>query len=117
MMRGLVIGKFYPPHRGHKFLIDFARSQVDRLVVIVCERVDQSISGAMRKKWLEEIHSEIEVLVVEDILDDNNSKAWAMATRQALGGTPDLLFMSELDGDAYARILGSKHCLGTLRQA
>ncbi len=111
MMRGLVIGKFYPPHRGHKFLIDFARSQVDRLVVIVCERVDQSISGAMRKKWLEEIHSEIEVLVVEDILDDNNSEAWAIATRQALGYTPDLVFTSERYGDAYARFLGAKHVL------
>ncbi len=37
MTRGLVIGKFYPPHRGHKFLIETARSQVDSLVVLICD--------------------------------------------------------------------------------
>lgn len=111
MKRGLVIGKFYPPHRGHKFLIEFARSNVDSLVVIVCERVDQSITGAMRKKWLEEIHSGVEVVVVEDIFDDDNSAAWAIATRQALGYTPNFVFTSERYGDAYAKYLGAEHVL------
>ncbi len=32
----VVIGKFYPPHRGHKFLIDTAASQADHVTVIVC---------------------------------------------------------------------------------
>ena len=45
MTRGLVIGKFYPPHRGHKFLIDTALSQVDYLDVLVCVRAEQAIPG------------------------------------------------------------------------
>ncbi len=40
MRRGLVIGKFYPPHKGHTFLIDTGRAQVDELTVIVCDRSD-----------------------------------------------------------------------------
>ncbi|MEO8361333.1 MAG: adenylyltransferase/cytidyltransferase family protein, partial [Vicinamibacteria bacterium] len=35
MRVGFVVGKFYPPHRGHKHLIETARAQVDRLVVMV----------------------------------------------------------------------------------
>ena len=34
--RGLIVGKFYPPHRGHRHLIECGRSQVDELYVIVC---------------------------------------------------------------------------------
>ena len=30
---GVVVGKFYPPHHGHKHLIDVAAGQVARLVV------------------------------------------------------------------------------------
>ena len=37
--RGLIVGKFYPPHRGHKHLIDTARAQVDDLAVIVCRKL------------------------------------------------------------------------------
>ena len=35
MKRGLVIGKFYPPHRGHKFLIETALNAVDHLDVLI----------------------------------------------------------------------------------
>ena len=42
---GVVIGKFYPPHRGHKYLIDTAAGQVERLTVIVCARAGQTIPG------------------------------------------------------------------------
>ena len=34
---GVVIGKFYPPHRGHKHLIDTAQAQADQVTVIVCD--------------------------------------------------------------------------------
>jgi NAD+ kinase len=35
---GLVVGKFYPSHRGHKLLIDAATAQSDQAVVIVCAK-------------------------------------------------------------------------------
>lgn len=40
---GLVIGKFLPPHRGHKYLIDTACAAVDTVDVIVCQRDDDRL--------------------------------------------------------------------------
>jgi len=109
MKTGLVIGKFYPPHRGHKYLIETALKQVEHLTVIVCERVDQKLSGALRAEWLKEIHPGVEVLVVEDILKDDDSWAWAEYTKTFLGYIPDLIFTSEEYGERYAAFLGSSH--------
>ena len=51
MTRGLVIGKFYPPHRGHKYLIDVATAQADQLDVIVCARPEQRMELVEFKKF------------------------------------------------------------------
>ncbi|MFN8514048.1 MAG: adenylyltransferase/cytidyltransferase family protein [Chloroflexia bacterium] len=53
---GVVIGKFYPPHRGHRYLIDTAAARVDHLTVIVCGKPEQLLSGELRAAWLREIH-------------------------------------------------------------
>ena len=45
MTLGFVVDKFYPPHRGHKLLIDTARRQVDRLVVLLPHHPSQKIPG------------------------------------------------------------------------
>lgn len=111
MKRGLVIGKFYPPHAGHKFLIESGLAQCDRLVVIVCHRDDQKIPGTLRAKWIQEIHPQAEVRVVQDILRDDDSKAWADTTRSTLGYAPDVVFSSEDYGPAFAGFLGARHVL------
>lgn len=56
MTCGLVIGKFYPPHRAHKFLIDAALVQVDHLDVLICVRPEQTIPRQLRAQWLREMH-------------------------------------------------------------
>jgi HTH-type transcriptional regulator, transcriptional repressor of NAD biosynthesis genes len=66
MTLGLVIGKFYPPHRGHKHLIDSARRQCDRLIVMLLHHVSQKIPGELRKAWLEEIHPDCEIHLLPD---------------------------------------------------
>ena len=53
MTLGFIVGKFYPPHRVHKHLIDTARRQVDRLIVMVAAHPTQTIPGELRKEWLE----------------------------------------------------------------
>lgn len=111
MTRGLVIGKFYPPHRGHKHLIDTAKSQVDELTVIVCDHKDQAIAGQLRAQWIREIHPGVTVLVVADVLPEDDSKGWAEYTLQVLGYRPDVVFTSEPYGDAYASFLQSQHVL------
>jgi NadR type nicotinamide-nucleotide adenylyltransferase len=106
---GLVIGKFYPPHRGHKLLIDTALQQSERVVVIVCERPTDTIPGELRKRWLEEIHPAAEVMLIDDRYDENDSRIWAENTQRWLGRAPDAVFTSEDYGDRYAALMGSKH--------
>lgn len=109
MARGLVIGKFYPPHRGHKYLIDVASAQVDKLDVVLCVRPDQRIPGALRAAWLREIHPAANVVEAADLCDDDNSRRWADYTKQLLGHATDVVFSSEDYGDAFADFLGAKH--------
>src|SRR5450755_3665642 len=109
--RGLVIGKFYPPHRGDQFLIETALSQVDRLDVLICVRPDQTISGELRKQWLQEIHPTACVRAIDDPGEDDNSELWAKYTVRILGIAPDVVFTSEDYGEAYAHFLGCRHVL------
>ncbi len=110
--KGLVIGKFYPPHLGHSHLIDTALSQCDEVVVIVCWKKSETISGYQRAKWLKEIHPKASVLAIEDNkLADDDSKGWAEFTLGILGYVPDAVFTSEAYGDAYASFMGSTHIL------
>jgi len=108
---GLVIGKFYPPHRGHKLLIDTATQQSERTVVIVCAKPTDTIPGELRGQWLQEIHLNVEVMVIDDRYDENDSRVWAENTVRWLGRAPDAVFTSEDYGERYAALMGSKHIL------
>jgi HTH-type transcriptional repressor of NAD biosynthesis genes len=110
MTLGLVVGKFYPPHRGHKHLIDSARQQVDRLVVILAHHTSQTIPGELRKAWLEEIHPDCEIHLVPDELEDD-SRQWADFTVSHLGRAPDVVFSSEDYGPVYAGLMGARHVM------
>lgn len=107
--RGVIVGKFYPPHRGHKFLIDSGRAQVDRLAVILCWKPGENPPGRLRAGWLREIHPNVEVIAIEDILPDDDSKAWAENTIKILGYVPDVVFTSEDYGYPYAAFMGCEH--------
>ena len=109
MKRGICIGKFYPPHKGHQFLIEQALSQVDSLTVLVCDKKGQSIPGALRGAWLQEMVPQAKVRVIEDSLPDEDSRAWASYTLEILGYVPDVVFTSEDYGEAYSRFLGCRH--------
>ncbi|MEQ1822572.1 MAG: AAA family ATPase [Fimbriimonadaceae bacterium] len=105
---GVVVGKFYPPHRGHKFLIDEARKQVDHLYVFVCAHQDQLIPGTQRLEWMNRIHPNCDVRLVDDTLPED-PQAWALFVQSYLGFSPDVVFTSEDYGDAFAHHLGAKH--------
>ncbi len=108
MTLGFVVGKFYPPHRGHKHLIDSARSQVDHLVVMVAHHPSQRIPGELRKAWLETIHPDCDIRLVPDELEDD-SRQWAEFTIRYLGRAPDVVFTSEEYGWDFARHMGCRH--------
>jgi NadR type nicotinamide-nucleotide adenylyltransferase len=110
MTLGFIVGKFYPPHRGHKHLIDTARGQVDRLIVMIAHHPSQEIPGALRRAWLEEIHPDCEIHLVPDELEDD-SRQWAEFTIRYLGRPPDVVFTSEDYGPEYARLMGARHVM------
>ncbi len=110
--KGLVIGKFYPPHRGHKYLIDTAKSQCEELTVILCWKQSETISGLLRASWLQKIHPDVHIKVLDDNrLADDDSEGWAKSTVAVLGYVPDAVFTSEAYGDPYASFMGTTHVL------
>ncbi len=107
---GVVIGKFLPPHRGHRFLIETALSQVEKLTIIICEKWDDPIPGALRQSWLRELFPTANVLLVDDFYeDDRESVMWAHLTLDWLGFTPDAAFTSENYGHTWAQEMGCAH--------
>ncbi len=109
MKRGLVIGKFYPFHKGHSFLIDYALERSDEVTVLVCDSPDYTIPAATRQKWIQQIHPNAIVRIIPDLGDDDNSEAWAEHTLGFLGYTPDVVFSSEDYGVAYAKLMNTSH--------
>jgi NadR type nicotinamide-nucleotide adenylyltransferase len=107
--RGLIVGKFYPPHRGHSHLIDSGRRSVKELHVLVCSRPGEVPGAELRAAWLREIHPDVCVRVVEDNLAPDDSRAWAEYSVHCLGFVPDVVFTSEDYGERFAHFLGCRH--------
>ncbi len=109
MKRGLVIGKFYPPHNGHHYLIDYAAEHVDELDVLVCDSPQYNIDANIRSNWLRQIHPNVKVHIIPDIERDDDSKAWADHTMRFLGYAPHSVFSSEDYGIKYAKFMNARH--------
>jgi NadR type nicotinamide-nucleotide adenylyltransferase len=75
---GFIVGKFYPPHAGHHYLIDTAIKECDKVVVLVAWSDVESINGWDRADWLRERHPEAQILHVRDNhpVDYNDDTAW-----------------------------------------
>lgn len=106
---GVVIGKFLPPHRGHRHLIETALSRCERVIVIVCGKPVDPIPPELRTEWLREMIPAAEVMLIDDRYDENDSRIWAENTIQWLGRAPDVVFTSEDYGDRYASYMGCAH--------
>lgn len=116
MTKGVVIGKFYPPHKGHHYLINTGIKNVDELTVIVCKKGTELIPGELRAAWIKKIHPNVKVILAEDTIQENQSpenysKAWADYTLNILGFVPDVAFTSEEYGERWAKYMGCKHHL------
>jgi HTH-type transcriptional regulator, transcriptional repressor of NAD biosynthesis genes len=119
-LHGLVIGKFYPPHAGHKLLIRTAAHQCARVSVIVMAASHESLPLQDRVEWMREIHRDDPGVVVTGIIDDvpvdyGDDAIWEQHValmRQALDSIAavpvDAVFSSEPYGDELARRLGAR---------
>src|SRR5512139_1258198 len=108
---GVVVGKFYPPHRGHKHLIDAACAEAERVHVLVTDTPNLEIPAETRAGWVRQIHPRAEVRVIPDICHDDDSVAWARHTVEFLGFVPDAAFTSEDYGRPWAEAMGCEHIM------
>lgn len=108
MTLGVTVGKFYPFHKGHDYLIQQAKSQVNQLVVMIVHKLDQEISGEVRADWIQQQHPDVDVVLSVDDMP-NDPTLWAERTRQKLGRLPDYTFTSETYGIEWANAMNSQH--------
>ena len=121
MKHGLVIGKFYPPHAGHKLLVQTAAALCERVSVVVMASSVETIPLTQRVDWLREIHALDGNVVVTGIADDievnyGDDAIWRahvalmLQATAALTDEPvDCVFTSEQYGPELARRLGARH--------
>ncbi len=79
---GLVIGKFYPPHAGHHFLIRSAAESCDVVTVVVMGADVESIPLATRVDWVRRAHINRPGVIVVGVVDNlavdyESDEAWS----------------------------------------
>lgn len=130
---GLVIGKFYPPHLGHEYLIRTAAAHCHQVTVGVLGSSVESIPMQHRANWLRDSFAELPNVRIVAELDDvpidyECPQIWAAhieVMRQAIaradreyGQAPavDAVFTSESYGEELARQFSAAHvCLDQSR--
>jgi NadR type nicotinamide-nucleotide adenylyltransferase len=102
---GVTVGKFFPPHRGHKRLIEFAESRCDQLVVLVGSRPAEDPPAELRIAWLQLMHPNVRFELVDDVYPED-PEIWAEVAIRVLGRAPEVAFAGESYGAAWARAMG-----------
>jgi HTH-type transcriptional repressor of NAD biosynthesis genes len=119
----LVLGKFFPPHKGHVYLIDTAIENSENVNVLLCYNKDQNISGEIRFNALKSIFKDnknVNIQLVDDgdlpqydweceSLDEFYSH-WVPFVYQFVDKL-DVVFTSEDYGNDFAKYLGIEHYL------
>lgn len=110
--RGLVVGKFYPPHAGHFTLIRAALRECDAVDVQVLASSAESIPMELRARWIRE---ELPMARVKAALDDEpvdyaSDVAWEAhlsIISSLIDERIDAVFSSDAYGEELATRLGA----------
>lgn len=128
---GLVVGKFWPPHRGHQLLLETAAAQVHELVVLVYANPDSAtMPAAERADWIRELYRGDELAdgprigstplrvfalsaaadgVPPDDAPDYTHREFVRQWLAGQGIIVDVIFSSEAYGPGFAEHLGATH--------
>lgn len=112
--RGVILGRFMPPHNGHRYLIDFGRHIADELTVFLCSLPPDPIPGALRLQWMQEIFPTVRLVhITEENPNANKNQPgataiWARALAEHMPHGVDYVFASEHYGFDLARELGAR---------
>ena len=114
MKRGMVLGKFLPPHKGHEYLINFASQFADELTVVVGTLKAEPIPGEVRFQWMKEMFPQVNVVHLTDENPqypeehDDFWNIWKNSLQRILPWEPDYVFASEEYGKKLAEVLGAE---------
>jgi NadR type nicotinamide-nucleotide adenylyltransferase len=118
MTTALVLGKFLPPHAGHRYLAERARSMADEVVVLLLANSAEPIPVELRHRWLEEMlpWATVRSGVADhpiDYADPAVYDLWAATIREVTGRPSfDLLVTSEpAYGEMTAERIDARHVL------
>jgi HTH-type transcriptional repressor of NAD biosynthesis genes len=122
----VVLGKFMPPHKGHEYLINFAKQYSDNVYVIVDCLKNQTIDTSLRKKWLEEGITNITVIALEEETPQDpceHPHFWEFwratildAVKKVGGIVPEAIVASEKYGWDLAKALDCKYIMCDLER-
>ncbi len=110
---GVILGRFMPPHNGHRYLIDFGRHVADELTVFLCSLPRDPIPGELRLRWMQELFPSVHLVhITEENPNANKAqpgafKIWADAIARNMPHGVDYVFASEHYGRALALELGA----------
>ncbi len=116
--RGLVLGKFLPPHAGHVHLCEVAARMCDELVVAVGWLAREPIAARLRVAWMRELMPQARVVAIPDLdaapteelpqLPKDDPAFWPKWTAAlSVAGPYDRVFTSDGYGEQLARELGA----------
>ena len=114
MTRGMILGRFLPPHLGHLYLAEFARGVVDRLTIVVASLPAEPIPGELRARWMRELVPDARVVLLDEGLppdpgaDPDGWARWRAALCRVLPDPPGLVFGTGDGGGRLARALGAE---------
>jgi NadR type nicotinamide-nucleotide adenylyltransferase len=114
MTRGMVLGKFLPPHAGHVYLCEVARRWVDDLTIVVGTLAAEPIAGEQRVAWMRELFPFDRVVHLTDENPQHPSEhpdfwaVWKASLERVLPARPHLVFASEPYGAKLAEVLGAR---------
>ncbi|SFP83631.1 AAA family ATPase [Hymenobacter arizonensis] len=128
---GLVVGKFWPLHKGHQLLLETAAAQVAELVVLVYASPDSpTMPAAVRAGWIKELYRGDELSagicigstrlrvfaltaeadgVPPDAAPDEVHREFVHRWLASQGIVVDVVFSSEGYGPGFAQHLGVAH--------
>ena len=122
---GLILGKFYPLHNGHSYLIEEGLKRAKELTVLVCSLDSEFVPGYLRYNWIKEKFPTANVIHLTNVpdypetYDQGPVRFWEVWTQIIKDNTPkdlDVVFTSEEYGNQISEIFGIKHeCIDKLR--
>ena len=130
MVNGLFVGKFLPPHKGHKFAILEAKKKCDKLYLVIgyepnvtkklCSDANIPYITLEQKInwWKKELKNEKDIIILGEDETGIPSypegwKMWAERTQKIVGENIDIIFGSELGYAPYYKqyFPDSEYCL------